>query len=240
MINSPLNDIVPKVVLIQGLPGAGKTTLARKLKARLNAVHINADWARATITSHLGFKHEDRVKQAQALGQMARLIQDNGQWSIVDFVCPLPQTRSAFLDKFMKRSDVFSVWMDTIREGRFEDTNKLYKAPGEDLVDYKVSWYCNELDFDRVAQDIAGRVTAGHRTYFIRYNTHNVYHGKDVWRVIDAETREETLCDSFDLRGHMIPAMTIENDVAKFNVSVTGFGVFDVSASGKKTFILKY
>lgn len=239
MINSPLNDIVPKCLLIQGLPGAGKTTLARKIKNRINAVHINADWARATITSHLGFTHEDRVKQATTLGQMARLIQENGQWCIVDFVCPLPQTRFAFLDKFKKRSDVFSVWMDTIQEGRFEDTNKLYKRPGIDLVDYKITgWHTDEL-LDRVADDIVKQLTSGHRTFYIRYNTHSDGYSNQ-WRVIDALTKDETLCDDFDLKGHMCPAITVEHDVRKFNVGVTGYGAFVLDEFNRKTFVLKY
>lgn len=239
MINSPLNDIVPKTLLIQGLPGSGKTTLAHKIKARLNAVHVNADWARETITKHLGFTHDDRIKQATTLGQLARLIQENGQWCIVDFVCPLPQTRFAFLDKFKKRSDVFSVWMDTIQEGRFEDTNKLYKRPGQDLVDYKVTgWHTDEL-LERVADDIVKQITSGHRTYYIRYNTHSDGH-IHMWRVIDALTLEETLCDSFELRGHMCPAMTYEHGVTKFNVAITGYGAFITDEHDRKTFVLKY
>jgi adenylylsulfate kinase len=239
MINSPLNDLVPKCLLIQGLPGSGKTTLARAIKEQIDAVHINADWARSTITSHLGFKHEDRIKQAQSLGQMARLIQDNGQWSIVDFVCPLPQTRAAFFDKFKKRSDVFSVWMGTIQEGRFEDTNKIYKAPSGDVVDYSIERYLGPNEFRMVAYDIVKKLTVGHRTYYIRYNTHSDGH-RLMWRVIDALTLEETLCDSFDLKGHMEPAMTLEHGARKFNVGVTGYGTFVTDNDGMKIFVLKY
>jgi adenylylsulfate kinase len=239
MIDHPCPETRSRVLLIQGLPGSGKTTLARHIKERLNAVHINADWARTTITSHLGFKFEDRVKQATALGQMARLIQDNGQWVIVDFVCPLPQTRHAFMYHFLKRSDVFSVWMDTIKEGRFEDTNKMYKKPAEDAYDYRVLNYLDDDMFNRVADEIVTQVTAGHATFYIRYNTLSDGKSKQ-WRVIRALTGEETLCDSFDLRGHMVPAMTIEHDVRKWNVGVTGFGAFLTKEDGTVQFVLKY
>ena len=239
MANSPRTSTRPHVVLVQGLPGSGKTTLALRLKSLLNAVHINADWARATITSHLGFEIEDRIKQATALGQMARLIQDNNQWVVVDFVCPLSQTREAFMQNFLERSDVFSVWMDTIQRGRFEDTNRIYVKPHENSYDYHVQSYLDDDSFNSVARSVVDQVTAGHDTFYIRYNTLSDGKSKQ-WRVIHAASGEETLCDSFDLRGHMVPAMTVEHDIRKWNVAVTGFGVFATQEDTTLRFILRY
>jgi hypothetical protein len=112
------------IIQIIGLPGSGKTELAKALKERINAIHLNADEVRATVNSDLGFTAEDRLEQARRMGEMARLISKQGVAPvIVDFVCPTELTRSAF-----GKPDIF-IYMDTIKEGRFEDTNKMFEAP---------------------------------------------------------------------------------------------------------------
>jgi len=111
------------IIQIIGLPGSGKTTLATALKERINAIHLNADYVRATVNSDLGFNIEDRIEHARRLGEMARMLSGQGQIVIVDFICPTELTRAAF------GKPVLLVWVDRIKEGRFEDTNKMWEEP---------------------------------------------------------------------------------------------------------------
>ena len=111
-------------ILVMGLPGAGKTTLARVLARRLNAVHFDADEVRANINRDLGFSVEDRIEQARRMGWLAERVAATGQYAIADFVCPTDATRQAF-------GPAYVVWVDRIHAGRFEDTNQLFKPPSD-------------------------------------------------------------------------------------------------------------
>jgi hypothetical protein len=114
------------IIQIIGLPGSGKTALALALKERINAIHLNADEVRSTVNSDLGFSDRDRVEQARRMGEMARLIsKQNVAPVVVDFVCPTDETRAAF-----GKPDLL-VWVDRIKEGRFEDTNKMWQEPSK-------------------------------------------------------------------------------------------------------------
>lgn len=109
------------IILVFGLPGSGKTTLCTELLKHVEAIHLNADAVRADLSSDLGFSVEDRVEQARRMGAMARLLSDQGRVVLVDFVNPTTQTREAF-----GKADL-TVLVDRIKEGRFEDTNKLWE-----------------------------------------------------------------------------------------------------------------
>jgi adenylylsulfate kinase len=112
-------------ILIMGLPGAGKTTLAHALAPRLKAVHFNADEVRREIHRDLGFSQADRKEHARRMGWLCDRVVKSGGFAIADFICPTPQTRAAF----MEGGDAFIVWVDRITEGRFEDTNQMFVPP---------------------------------------------------------------------------------------------------------------
>lgn len=114
-----------KKILIMGLPGAGKTTLAKELAQRLNAVHLNADEVRKEINKGLGFSLEDRIEHARRMGVLADIVTRSGSYCIADFVCPTPDTFKAFTAE----QDAFVVFVDRIQAGRFEDTNKMFVRP---------------------------------------------------------------------------------------------------------------
>jgi cytidyltransferase-like protein len=116
-------------ILIMGLPGAGKTTLANVLAPLLNAVVFNADAVRTNLSRDLGFSHEDRVEHARRMGWMCDRVVDAGGTVIADFICPTEETRTAF-------AATFTIWVDRIKAGRFEDTNRIFVPPNK--VDLRV------------------------------------------------------------------------------------------------------
>src|SRR5580704_9606996 len=120
---------VKRKILIMGLPGAGKTTLANALAPLLNAVVFNADAVRANLSRDLGFSHEDRVEHARRMGWMCDRVIEAGGTVIADFICPTEQTRSVF-------GDAFTIWLDRIDAGRFADSNRMFVAP--DKYDLRV------------------------------------------------------------------------------------------------------
>jgi len=109
-------------ILIMGLPGAGKTTLATVLAPLLNAVVFNADAVRANLSRDLGFSLEDRIEHAHRMGWMCDRVVEAGGTVIADFVCPTNETRAAF-------GAAFTIWVDRIRVGRFDDTNRMFAPP---------------------------------------------------------------------------------------------------------------
>ena len=115
-------QIDAKKILIMGLPGAGKTTLAKSLVPRLNAVHFNADAIRANVNTDLGFALEDRIEHARRMGWLCDRVVEAGTYAIADFICPTEQTRAAF-------GDAFIVWVDRIKKSRFPDTDAMFEPP---------------------------------------------------------------------------------------------------------------
>ena len=120
-------------VLIFGLPGSGKTTLARPFAELIGGVHINADEVRKQYDDW-DFTPEGRMRQANRMKHLADGVVLAGKIAIADFVCPTEHARQEF-------DPDYTVWMDTIQEGRFEDTNAMFEKPSF-KVDYHVSrWF---------------------------------------------------------------------------------------------------
>ena len=112
-----------------GLPGAGKTTLADELAPFLNAKRLNADEVRKAANDW-DFSEEGRTRQAKRMAYSALKLKNEGNYVIADFICPTPKARSLFPADYV-------VWVDTIKEGRFDDTNKMFVKP--DKYDFHVT-----------------------------------------------------------------------------------------------------
>ena len=104
-----------------GLPGSGKTTLASELATLINAKRINADEVRKDANDW-DFSEEGRKRQAKRMADIAKEKKQEGHLVIADFICPTPEARKFFPADYI-------VWVDTIKEGRFEDTNQMFVKP---------------------------------------------------------------------------------------------------------------
>ena len=112
-----------------GLPGSGKTTLAEELAPLLNAKRLNADEVRKDAKDW-DFSEEGRKRQAKRMADFALKLKKDENFVIADFICPTPEARALFPADFI-------IWVDTIKEGRFDDTNKMFVKP--DKFDFHVT-----------------------------------------------------------------------------------------------------
>ena len=104
-----------------GLPGSGKTTLASELVPLLNAKWINNDKVRKAANDW-DFSEEGRTRQAKRMDEEAEKYKNEGNYVVADFICPTPKARKLFNADYI-------VWVDTIKKGRYEDTNAMFIKP---------------------------------------------------------------------------------------------------------------
>ena len=130
-------------ILVMGLPGSGKTYLSERLQPLLESAWFNADKVRS-MAGDWDFSEEGRLRQSLRMKSIADFESSHNRIVICDFVCPTKETRKIF------EADI-TIWLDTIDEGRFEDTNALFEPPS------KVAFLIKEWN-DHNHTDIAKRI----------------------------------------------------------------------------------
>tara|TARA_B100002051_G_scaffold82997_1_gene79159 strand:- start:65 stop:472 length:408 start_codon:yes stop_codon:yes gene_type:complete len=133
-----------KIILIMGLPGAGKTTLANELDKLIKSKRLNADEVRKAANDW-DFSEEGRKRQSKRMADAAIKLKNDGNNVIADFICPTPEARNLFPADYI-------VWVDTIKKGRFEDTNQMFVKP--EKYDCHVTTQDAKLWASKIAKEI--------------------------------------------------------------------------------------
>ena len=117
------------IILVMGLPGAGKTTLADELAPMLDAKRLNADEIRKAANDW-DFSEEGRTRQAKRMAEHALKLKNDGNYVVADFI----------------------IWVDTIKEGRFEDTKQMFIKP--EKYDFHVTTQDAKLWASKIFKEI--------------------------------------------------------------------------------------
>jgi bifunctional enzyme CysN/CysC len=88
------------VIWLTGLPGAGKSTLAKALERRLfsrggSPILLDGDTLRAGLNGDLGFSAKDRSENIRRLAEVATHLAKNGHIAVVAAVSPAREDRAA-------------------------------------------------------------------------------------------------------------------------------------------------
>jgi adenylylsulfate kinase len=140
-----------KMLLLMGLPGSGKTTFALKIQAEFNKRDVKVNWFNADEVrkkfDDWDFSEEGRMRQAQRMRDLCN--ESDTEINMVDMVAPLPEMRTTLNADWL-------IWMHTIEEGRFEDTNKAFVAPDIKEVNMKFPRWGTTEDAENIVNMVLG------------------------------------------------------------------------------------
>ena len=133
-------------ILVCGLPGSGKSHFSTLLKEQLDSDYFNADEVRKEANDW-DFSIEGRERQSQRMKTLS--LESKKDFVISDFVAPTQKIRDFF-------NPDFTIWIDTIKEGRFEDTNKIFEKPKYNL---RISEYNYDvIEIANLLKEVNGKI----------------------------------------------------------------------------------
>lgn len=180
-------------ILIMGLPGSGKTFLANELQQELHNRGYSVEWFNADEVreryNDWDFSEEGRIRQGRRMSDLA--TKSTADFVIADFVAPLQSMRDAYAADMV-------IWLDTIDEGRFADTNKIFTPP--EKYDYRIM----AKSARRWAPTIANRLV-------LNFKHHKESHARSLtktitWRITGSGS---TFAISWLITGNVTVAGTI-------------------------------
>jgi len=155
---------MPQRILIMGLPGSGKTTLAKELQKQLQLANKQVGWLNADEIreqyNDWDFSESGRIRQAKRMRELADKLTAY-DYMIADFVAPLVEMRNLY------KAD-WTIWMDTIREGRYADTNKMFVEP--EIYDFRI----NEQNCEKWSEFIADHIVENRRRPIFQWQNETV------------------------------------------------------------------
>ena len=106
-------------ILIMGLPGSGKTTLAKQLHKELSSLWLNADKIR-NLYNDWDFSYDGRIRQSKRMAKLANISEDD--YVIIDMVAPLEEMRNII-------NPDLTIWMNTTQTSNYLDTDSIFEVP---------------------------------------------------------------------------------------------------------------
>ena len=136
-------------ILVMGLPGSGKTTLSDKLAPLIKASRVNADEVRKKFNDW-DFSLEGRIRQSNRMNELSDQEIKKNKNVVTDFVCPTKDARKKFNADYI-------IWMNTIKQGRFEDTNKIFQIPESREINFEVKEKNAEIIKNLILNDLKSK-----------------------------------------------------------------------------------
>lgn len=137
-------------ILICGLPGSGKTTLAEKLSEEI-ATNYPVEWVNADElrqqTGDWDFSIEGRIRQAKRMRAIALAAEAQNIVAICDFVCPTKELRQTF------GADI-TVWMDTVQSSQYKDTDQMFEPLTKEEYDFRITDWSDVDQWSKTLADL--------------------------------------------------------------------------------------